>query len=122
MDSKKVLKELYVGIGIHLIFFLVLGMILIDAKLRFLCGIIIGALCAMVVSHNMYKSLDIGLELPPKDARNYVRKRSIFRLVFMLVVLVVSVIIDNTVFLGTIVGLLGLKTSAFLNPIIKNKI
>ncbi len=115
----KVLKELYIGIAIYALVFALIGIIFMRPIWLYLISLIVGALGAGFQAYSIYDTLDITLELSAKKAKNFAMVKSMTRLVVCLVLMIVAILIHWTSFVGVTIGLLGLKISAFMNPIIK---
>lgn len=117
--EKRTLIELFFGIIIHVIIFLIPGAILISPGWLYVLSIITGGLAACVVLINMYESLNVALELGKEKAKSIIIKKSIFRMILMLIVMLAGLMIHWSSFVGVVIGLLGLKTSAYFNPLFK---
>lgn len=115
----RVLKELYIGIAIYALIFALIGIIFMRPIWIYLLALVVGAVGAGVQAYSIYDTLDITLELSEKKAKNFAMIKSMTRLVICLVLMIVAIIIHWTAFVGVTIGLLGLKISAFMNPIIK---
>lgn len=119
MTKPRILKELYIGIGITALFFLILGIIVMRPFYIFAIGLLVGVLGACVWVYSMYDTLDRALDLSKKNAKSFVALRSILRLIIVCVVMGVAIYIHWVLFVGVTVGLLTLKISALINPYIK---
>ncbi len=115
----RVLKELYIGIAIYALIFALIGIIFMRPIWIYLLALVVGAVGAGFQAYSIYDTLDITLELSEKKAKNFAMIKSMTRLVICLVLMIVAIIIHWTAFVGVTIGLLGLKISAFMNPIIK---
>lgn len=119
MTKPKVLKELYIGIVIVAIFFLLLGIIVMRPFWIFALGLLVGTLGACLWVYNMYDTLDRALDLSKKSAKGFVTLRCILRELAVAVLMGVSLVLHWCAFVGVAVGLLSLKISGLLNPYIK---
>ena len=117
--ARKVLKELYIGIAMYAFIFAIIGIIFMRPIWIYLLALVVGAVGAGFQAYSIYDTLDITLELSEKKAKNFAMIKSMTRLVICLVLMIVAIIIHWTAFVGVTIGLLGLKISAFMNPIIK---
>lgn len=122
MEKPKVLKELYIGIGLVALFFLILGIIVMRPFWIFAVGLLVGTLGACLWLYSMFDVLDRALDLGKKNAKNFVAVRSILRLLLVMGILGVSLFIHWNAFVGVAVGLLSLKISALVNPYVKRYI
>lgn len=119
MESRKVLKELYIGIAIHACAFLLIGMFFMRPFWIYALALMVGALGACLHAYGIYDTLDRALELPEKNARSFATTRCIVRLLLCMALMVGGILIHWSAFVGITVGLLGLKISAFFNPLLK---
>lgn len=114
-SAGRTLAELILGILIHGIFFLALGMIVMNRRLLFALGLLAGLIAAVFAVINMYDTLNMGLELKGKESVRYIRQKSFIRMAVALVLMLAAVLIDINLFIGVVVGLLSIKTSGLFN-------
>lgn len=114
-SAGRTLAELILGILIHGIFFLALGMIVMNRRLLFALGLLAGLIAAVFAVINMYDTLNMGLELKGKESIRYIRQKSFIRMAVALVLMLAAVLIDINLFIGVVVGLLSIKTSGLFN-------
>lgn len=117
--ARRVLMQLYIGIGMYFVVFGVLGIIFMRPIWLFIVSLFVGCVAACFIAYNMYDVLDRALELETGKAKSFVTVRSMIRLAVCLVLMAAGIMIDWVSFVGVTVGLLGLKVSAFLNPMIR---
>ncbi len=115
----KVLKELFLGIGVSSVIFMAVGAIFLRPVWLYILFVLLGAIGAAVSAYNMYDTLDRALDLNRDDAKKFSTVRSILRIVVCMIILIVSINIDVVAFVGAVLGYFSLKISAFLNPFIK---
>ncbi|MCM1400308.1 MAG: ATP synthase subunit I [Clostridium sp.] len=111
--------QLYIGIGIYFAVFGILGVIFMRPIWLFIVSLFVGCAAACFIAYNMYDVLDRALELETGKAKSFVTIRSMIRLVVCLVLMAAGIMVDWVSFVGVTVGLLGLKVSAFLNPVVR---
>ncbi|MDE6025399.1 MAG: ATP synthase subunit I [Lachnospiraceae bacterium] len=111
--------QLYIGIGIYFAVFGVLGVIFMRPIWLFIISLLVGCVAACFIAYNMYEVLDRALELESGKAKSFVTIRSMIRLGLCLVLMAVGIMVDWVSFVGVTVGLLGLKVSAFINPLVR---
>lgn len=116
MQAKRILHELYIGIAIYCVPFMLLGILLMRPLWIFELSVIVGGLGACLQARSIYKTLDVALDLPKGKAKAYATGKSVLRLIFCLALMAIGMIIDWVSFVGVVIGLIGLKISAFLNP------
>ncbi|MCM1296696.1 MAG: ATP synthase subunit I [Muribaculaceae bacterium] len=117
--ARRVLMQLYIGIGIYFAVFGILGVIFMRPIWLFIVSLFVGCAAACFIAYNMYDVLDRALELETGKAKSFVTIRSMIRLVVCLVLMAAGIMVDWVSFVGVTVGLLGLKVSAFLNPVVR---
>ncbi len=111
--------ELYVGIIIVAIIFLVIGLIFARPMWMYLVGVLGGALGAAFQLYNMYDTIDRVLSVDEGKARSYMTAKSMMRLILSAVIMVVAYMVGLPAFIGAILGLFSLKVAALINPLIK---
>ena len=118
-EALRVLHDLYAGILLFSLLILAAGMLFVEEKLSFALGVFLGGGAACAASFHMYRSLDVALELPKDAAVKYTRKRTGIRMLSMGILVGVSCVFSEyqNVF-GVVFGLLTLKFSAYLQPVI----
>lgn len=117
--AHKVLWQLYIGIAIYFVIFAILGLIFMRPVWIFELSLLAGCLAGCFMAYNMYDVLDRALELEARKAKGFVTLRSSLRLVICLVIMAIAIKISWVSFTGVTIGLLGLKVSAFFNPLVR---
>lgn len=117
--ARRVLMQLYIGIGIYFVVFGVLGIIFMRSIWLFIISLLVGCAAACFIAYNMYDVLDRALDLESGKAKSFVTIRSMIRLGLCLVLMAAGIMVDWVSFVGVTVGLLGLKVSAFINPLVR---
>ena len=124
MESRRVLIELYAGIIIYTIFGIVVGVILGviygGFAWLFIPGLIAGSFVACYQAYHINKSLDKALGSGDgSKANNYMVLQSMIRLLISAAVMIVAVLICWQAFVGTAIGLMSLKISGYMNPLVR---
>lgn len=119
MDPRKLLRQLYIGIALYGAVFMILGVIFLRPAWLYALSLVAGLIAACFMAYNMYDVLDRALELEAHSAKGFVTIRSMARLMVCLVLMIVGIKLDWVSFVGVTVGLLGLKVSAFINPLVR---
>ncbi len=122
MEAKNVLKQLYVGLAIYGLVFMVIGLIFVRPAWIFAISLVVGIGAACLVLFNMYDTLDKALLREPDKAKGYVTLHSILRLAGAAALMAIAIKISWASFVGVTVGLLGVKVSALINPFIRKYI
>ncbi len=88
-----------------------------DRRWAMLCGVVLGGMVAAGILFHMFRHLDIALDLEPKQASRHIRAAAIRRMAAMALCAGASVYLYRYVHpVGMILGLFGVKVSAFLYP------
>lgn len=119
MESRRLLKELYIGTAIHVAVFMVLGIFFMRPLWLYEVSLLVGGFASALLLYHTYDCLDRALELPAKSARSFITIRVIFRLMVRVALMIIGVLIHWTALVGVMIGMLSPKTSAYLNPKIK---
>lgn len=115
----RTMLELYVGIIIVAIIFLVIGLIFARPMWMYFVGVLGGVLGAAFQLYNMYDTIDRALSVDEGKARSYMTAKSMMRLILSAVIMVVAYMVGLPAFIGAILGLFSLKVAALINPFIK---
>lgn len=122
-EAKETLRDLIIGIVLYAVMLIAGSMILFGRKYSIICGIGLGALGAVAVAVHMFYSLNRSLDLGENGAVKRERFMVVIRMVIMGVVAMVGIIFPQYFHvLGIFAGLLGLKISAYLQPLLHNYI
>lgn len=111
-------KDLWFGTVFFFLIFEGIGLIFAEHKGDYTLGLLIGSITTGYLVYHMYESLDAGLNLDQEQAARYLRNKSIWRWLIRLAVTVVAVYIPHVSAAGVLVGMFGLKFSAYLQPLL----
>lgn len=116
-QAKQTLKELMAGLAVWGAVVLAILMIVSRHRLAVACGLILGLAVAAGLLWHMYHHLDIALDLDEKHAGRHMQASSMKRFLVMAVVLAVTMTQYRYVHpIGTVLGMFGMKISAFMQP------
>lgn len=116
-QAKQTLKELMAGLAVWGAAVLAILMIVSRHRLAVACGLILGLAVAAWLLWHMYHHLDIALDLDEKHAGRHMQASSMKRFLAMAVVLAVTMTQYRYVHpIGTVLGMFGMKISAFMQP------
>ena len=116
-QAKQTLKELMAGLAVWGAAVLAILMIVSRHRLAVACGLILGLAVAAWLLWHMYNHLDIALDLDEKHAGRHMQASSMKRFLVMAVVLAVTMTQYRYVHpIGTVLGMFGMKISAFMQP------
>lgn len=87
-----------------------------ENRLSYSLGLLAGCGTAAFLIWNMFVSIDCALDLSPSEAEKYTKKRAFFRGLVMLVVAFLGMRLPCISFTAIVIGMLGLKIAAFLQP------
>lgn len=122
-EAKETLKELIIGILLYAVILCIGILVLFQGKYSIVFGIGLGAAGAVIVAVHMFWSLNKSLDLGENGAVKRERFMVILRMVIMGLVASAGIIFPQWFhILGIFVGLLGLKVSAYLQPVLHNYI
>lgn len=108
--------DLAVGILFYGIISEIVGMFIVERKLYYSLGLIIGLLMAVGMAVHMNYSIGIYLSYDEKTASNISRKHSLLRYGVVAVILGVLMVVDFANPIAAFIGLMGLKLAAYLQP------
>lgn len=119
VQVKNTLGELLCGIGIVSLLGLLVGNIAFHWNLCLTIGILLGTAVAVLLAVLMYRSVLIATELPQDRATGYMKKTAVFRMGIMVAVIIAAVFFLRLYgMFGAVFGMLTLKFSAFLWPLL----
>jgi hypothetical protein len=110
------LIDLWIGIFLYFILLEIIGFIFVPNRITYTLGLLTGCVTAGFLAWHMYDSLDTALDMGEADAVKHSKKSSALRLLVMLVVALAGMKLSLLSFPGIIIGILGLKISAFFQP------
>jgi hypothetical protein len=113
------LPGLLIGILIYGALFQIIGMWLVEDRLRYTTGLWIGIACAMFMAIHMAISIEDAVNLSEEGAKKKTIGSAMLRYIVVLGVLVVMIYFNLGMMLPAFFGLLGLKISAYLQPVIQ---
>lgn len=117
-----VLLELLAGLGIYGAAAGAAGMVTSGGSLYFLAGILAGLFFAVCLILNMYLTIDTALDLDPESANKYMVRRTLVRKFLTVLAAAVGIKIHMLTFSGIILGVLGIKIAAYLQPLIHRRV
>ena len=110
-EINPVLLELLAGLGIYGAAAGAAGMVT--------SGGLFFAVCLIL---NMYLTIDTALDLDPESANKYMVRRTLVRKVLTVLAAAVGIKIHMLTFSGIILGVLGIKIAAYLQPLIHRRV
>ena len=108
--------DVWIGLFIYFIVFEIIGLIFVENRLSYTLGLILGCLTGAFLIWNMFVSIDTALDMNEGEATKYTKKRGLFRGLVMLVVAFLGMRLKGISFTAVVIGLLGLKIAAFMQP------
>ena len=120
--SRQVIRELFIGIGMHTAFFAVLGIPLMRPYFLFLLGLLTGGAVSCICILLLYEDLDRALDLDSEHARRFVMLRGILRLAARIALLAGAMVLSMSCFYGAVIGMLSTKVAGYLHPVISKHI
>ncbi len=114
-DLRETQIDLMIGCVIHSLIFEVIGLIVVNNRLSYSLGVILGTLTALACSYSMYKGIAKCAGLDSWTARRKMSFYSVLRMVFMFLICAGGLLTRFVSFPGILIGLVGLKTAAYLH-------
>lgn len=115
--AKISLIEVLIGIWLLAVVVILAGVFFVSNPLAYVLGEIVGSLTASAMMLHLYRSIDIELDLPEKQAVNHSRGMGIIRSVVEIAVLFVSFFVAEWISPYTVLaGLLARKIAALMVP------
>lgn len=121
MNSRELLRQLYIGIGITILVFALVGAIFMRPIWLYEAALLVGGTGSCFLLYHTYDCLDRALDMQAKSAKAFITLRVLLRLVLRAGLLILGILIDWSAFVGVAIGLMSMKISAFINPIIKKR-
>ena len=118
IKKNRTLQELLAGIAVFGILCEVLLIIFTKARLYNSIGLAVGIIISLICAVHMAWGIDIAVMLDEKTSIAITRKYTVIRYLIMCVALGVVGVLDIGSPVTLIIGFLGLKMGAYLNPII----
>ncbi|MGN0465866.1 MAG: hypothetical protein ACI4F9_05870 [Lachnospiraceae bacterium] len=109
--------DLFIGILIYCVIAEIIGLFFVNDKIVYTVALWIGGVSAGGWATDMYLSLDTALDFQESEAIKYMRKRSFFRIVVILLIGIAGMLYSWTAFVGVLVGFFSLKLAAYAQPI-----
>jgi len=130
-EVKQTVSELAIGIAVHMVFSVVIALVAgwlfsrgysypWDAHMiiSLILGVLCGCLLAGFMAFHMARSLDRAMDMDERGALNYTRKMYVIRTIIVLTAVVLLYATGFVNILCILLGLFGLKTAAYMQPLI----
>lgn len=117
--TDETLKELMVGISLFEILAVLVGIWFVDSSVKYILGVLAGAVLALLSAIHMYWSICKNLEInmdQESAANAYSVKSSMIRYGVILIVFLFFCLTDIAYPLAVFLGIMGLKAGAYLQP------
>lgn len=119
--AKNTLIRLILGIVIYAVIVGIVGVLFVDNKITFILGLAYGTMGAIAVSMHLYFSLNKSLDMDTNTAEKREKKMAVIRMIIMIAVTVIGFCFPGIFHIaGVLLGLFGLKVSAYLQPLFHN--
>ncbi len=122
-EAREVLRSMLLGL---LFFDLTAALICVWTVPDSTCivnGILFGCAWGVALGLHLFRSIDRALDMDENSAVRYMRSRSILRSFGMLAALVIAALLPRFFSIwGTVIGILGLKVGAYLQPLLQDVI
>ena len=114
-DVSETLLDLVFGCIIYSMLFELVGLLVVDNKGSYSLGLLIGTLASVGLSLSMYRSVEKAVTMTPAQASRSMTIASVLRMLVILAVAWLGMHFDWISFPGILIGILGLKVSAYLH-------
>lgn len=114
--------DLFIGIFIYCVAAQIIGLFIANDKLVYTIALWVGGIAAGCWAAHMYLTLDTALDLAEAEAIKYMRKRSVIRILVILLIGIAGMLYSWTAFVGVLVGFFSLKLAAYAQPITNSHI
>lgn len=109
-------RDLLFGAFLYAIVVELIGMIIVENRLSYSLGILVGYICVVLMVCHMYLTLERILDMDPDSASKHSLMNSILRYVVLFAVLVIAIVVPNISVIAVIIMIFGMKISASLQP------
>ena len=113
------LKELMTGTLLFVLVCLVAGVWFVNSPLKYILGLLIGLILALLAAWHMHRSICRNMDLNAGNdgaANAYAVKNSMIRYGVILIVFLAVCLTDFAYPLAVFLGIMGLKAGAYLQP------
>jgi hypothetical protein len=117
-NMNETLRDLQIGIILTMLVVCIIGALVTDNKLAFVLGNILGSFIAILITIHLNATISRAIEMNEEGATKYTKKMAILRIIIMGCAVVVALTFPEVFnVIGTLLGILGLKISAYLQPL-----
>lgn len=117
-NMNQTLKCLLIGIIISMVVVSIIGLLITDNKLSFVLGEVLGSVIAIMLAFHMNATVYRAVEMGEEGAQKYTKRMAFLRFVIMGCAVVVALTFPKVFnIFGTLLGIMGLKVSAYLQPL-----
>ena len=117
-ESKLTLYRIIVGIVICSFLELVIGLFIVNNNLKFIVGMILGTIVAILLVNNMYKSINKAIDAGEENADKVMRNGAILRIIAIFTIFFLAVYLRKYINIyGMFISTLNLKFSAYIMPL-----
>lgn len=115
--TNQTLIELIAGIIVLAVILCVAGLFL-PIRGTFIAGVLFGSVYAAVMAVHMTVTIEDSLDLLPDDAAKHMKRGYGFRLILTIAVIIAGLKLPLVHFAGVFAGMMTLKVSVFIRPLI----
>ena len=115
-------RDLLTGALLYGIIVEIIGMILVENRLSYSLGILVGYICVVFMVCHMYLTLEKALDMDPDSASKFSTRNNILRYVILVIILMLVAWLPKVSVIAVIIMIFGMKISAFLQPVISKYI
>lgn len=115
-------RDLLTGALLYGIIVEIVGMIMVENRLSYTLGILVGYICVVLMVCHMYLTLEKALDMEPEQASKFSTRNNLLRYAILVVVLILVAWVPKVSVVAVIIMIFGMKISAFLQPVISKYI
>ncbi|MBO5237244.1 MAG: ATP synthase subunit I [Lachnospiraceae bacterium] len=115
-------RDLLTGALLYGIIVEIIGLILVENRLSYSLGILVGYICVVFMVCHMYLTLEKALDMDPDSASKFSTRNNILRYVILVIILMLVAWLPKVSVMAVIIMIFGMKISAFLQPVISKYI
>lgn len=109
-------RDVLTGALLYGIIVEIIGLILVENRLSYSLGILVGYICVTGMICHMYLVLEKALDMDPDSAKKYSLRNNILRYLVLALVLVLTAMIPQVSVIAAVIMIYGMNISAFLQP------
>ena len=116
------LIRLLAGIAVSAVLAMIIGSLIVNDPAAWCLGIALGSGTAALMAAHMSHTLNVQMDYPEGSGRGYMIRNALMRFILMAVVLYIGLKVQWIHFIGVFAGIMTLKISALIQPLINKNL